>query len=775
MGLGKTVQALALILARPSRDRFRKTTLIVAPVSLLKQWQQEIQTKVKPGYKLKTLIFHGQAKRGMTVARLLTYDIVLTTYGTVTWEYKCRKKSKKPKIILAPDAIFHRVILDEAHNIKNRNSKTSIAVSDIKATYRLCMTGTPFMNRAEEIFSLIRFLRIAPYNVWEVFKWDINRPITSPNEHMHNTALKKLQALFRSITLRRTKASMLDGKPILRLPTLTREETMTKFNEEQQAFYEALEKKQQLKMNEFIRAGTAMRKYTYILVLLLRLRQACCHPHLIRDFGIPEGAQLGSDEMRNLALDLDDGIVQRLKEQAEFECPICNEITPSPLILYPCGHPICSTCFSALMEVREPNSEEEYSCPHSGCDSEIDPERVICHCYFAEVHMPDKSGSESSGGDDSDGFESLDEEDDEVDTRGNLKGFVVSDDEEAEVDSKESDIDDHTPEVKPRKPSMSMDEVWKDVSQHKDSTKETTAQDSDKDDSDNDSLESLEAIWRRVEAMKNTSKDKLAQAKKEADMSESVPSISEHKKAPRAGEKRKRPSGGNVSRPRKKRKSGGRPKERRHKNKKEFTSLAALKKASSSNATAKAKYLKRLRQDWVPSAKINKTMEILCSIRDRNPNEKTLVFSLWTSFLDLLEIPVYDQGFRYTRYDGTMHPSDRDGAVKEFMKKPGVQIMLVSLTAGNAGLNLTEATQVIILEPFWNPFVEDQAIDRAHRIGQKRDVTVHRVLIEGTVEDRIRKLQESKRKLVNAALSEEGAQSMGRLNLSQLRGLFGLR
>ena len=95
--------------------------------------------------------------------------------------------------------------------------------------------------------------------------------------------------------------------------------------------------------------------------------------------------------------------------------------------------------------------------------------------------------------------------------------------------------------------------------------------------------------------------------------------------------------------------------------------------------------------------------------------------------------------------------------------------------AGNAGLNLTAATNVIILEPFWNPFVEDQAIDRAHRIGQKHPVTVHRVLIAGTVEDRIQELQEKKRRLVNAALDEEGAQSTGRLSVSELRGLFGIR
>lgn len=141
----------------------------------------------------------------------------------------------------------------------------------------------------------------------------------------------------------------------------------------------------------------------------------------------------------------------------------------------------------------------------------------------------------------------------------------------------------------------------------------------------------------------------------------------------------------------------------------------------------------------------------------------------------MLEIPVHDEGFVYQRYDGSMKPCERDEAVKAFMEKPDVQVMLVSLTAGNSGLNLTRASKVIMTEPFWNPYVEDQAVDRAHRIGQENEVTVHRTLVENTVEDRILALQDKKRKLVNAALSEEGAQGVSRLSVSELKGLFGLR
>ncbi len=98
--------------------------------------------------------------------------------------------------------------------------------------------------------------------------------------------------------------------------------------------------------------------------------------------------------------------------------------------------------------------------------------------------------------------------------------------------------------------------------------------------------------------------------------------------------------------------------------------------------------------------------------------------------------------------------------------------MLVSLKAGNSGLNLTAASQVIIFDPFWNPYIEEQAIDRAHRIGQLRPVQVHRLLVEDTVEDRIVQLQEKKRELIESALDENASRSIGRLGVRELAYLF---
>ena len=200
--------------------------------------------------------------------------------------------------------------------------------------------------------------------------------------------------------------------------------------------------------------------------------------------------------------------------------------------------------------------------------------------------------------------------------------------------------------------------------------------------------------------------------------------------------------------------------------------LAQLKKEGASNAKARRRYIARLRKEYIPSAKIEKTMEILQNVVENTDREKTIIFSQFTSLLDLVEIPILQAGWGFRRYDGSMTATARNEAVEEFTDKPNCRIMLVSLKAGNAGLNLVAASQVIILDPFWNPYIEEQAIDRAHRIGQLRRVEVHRILVPDTVEDRILQLQEKKREVIEGALDEKAAQTVSRLGERELAFLF---
>ncbi|HEY8943571.1 MAG TPA: DEAD/DEAH box helicase [Polyangiaceae bacterium] len=146
---------------------------------------------------------------------------------------------------------------------------------------------------------------------------------------------------------------------------------------------------------------------------------------------------------------------------------------------------------------------------------------------------------------------------------------------------------------------------------------------------------------------------------------------------------------------------------------------------------------------------------------------KALVFSQWTGLLDKVEPHLHAAGIRFTRLDGSTR--DRAGVVAEFQSEDGPPVMLVSLKAGGTGLNLTAADHVFLLDPWWNPAVEDQAADRAHRIGQDRPVMVYRMVAKDTVEERILALQERKRQLADVALGEtDHAQPITRAELLAL-------
>jgi superfamily II DNA or RNA helicase len=148
---------------------------------------------------------------------------------------------------------------------------------------------------------------------------------------------------------------------------------------------------------------------------------------------------------------------------------------------------------------------------------------------------------------------------------------------------------------------------------------------------------------------------------------------------------------------------------------------------------------------------------------------KALIFSQWTSLLDLVEPHLQNLNWNYLRIDGSTPAQDRSGIVDSFQKSSGPPFLLMTLKAGGVGLNLTAADHVFLLDPWWNPAAEDQAADRAHRIGQDRPVFVHRLVARDTVEERILALQESKRQSAAAALSGTGG---GTLTRDDLLGLI---
>lgn len=127
---------------------------------------------------MSVFIYHGRDKKTKNADRLYGYEIVITTYEIIAYEHrKPRPSGRAASPLFRDQKAFCRIILDDAHKIKNRRTACSKAVMDLKAEFRLCMTGTPFMNNTSEIFSLVCFLQIVPYCDWAHFSKDIDTPL----------------------------------------------------------------------------------------------------------------------------------------------------------------------------------------------------------------------------------------------------------------------------------------------------------------------------------------------------------------------------------------------------------------------------------------------------------------------------------------------------------------------------------------------------------------------------------------------------------------------
>jgi SWI/SNF-related matrix-associated actin-dependent regulator of chromatin subfamily A3 len=140
----------------------------------------------------------------------------------------------------------------------------------------------------------------------------------------------------------------------------------------------------------------------------------------------------------------------------------------------------------------------------------------------------------------------------------------------------------------------------------------------------------------------------------------------------------------------------------------------------------------------------------------RKPGTKTVIFSQWTTFLDLIQRQLIAHNYTFARIDGTMGPSARDAALTALETDPNCTIMLASLAVCSVGLNLVAANQVILADSWWAPAIEDQAIDRVHRLGQTRPTTVWRLVMDKSIEEKVLDIQADKRKLMMTAFREKG-------------------
>lgn len=176
-------------------------------------------------------------------------------------------------------------------------------------------------------------------------------------------------------------------------------------------------------------------------------------------------------------------------------------------------------------------------------------------------------------------------------------------------------------------------------------------------------------------------------------------------------------------------------------------------------------------ENWRSSTKIEYLVQELTRMKSRSALVKSIVFSQFVNFLEILRWRLERAGFRCVKIYGSMSISQRNAAIDAFNTNKDITVFLISLKAGGVALNLTEASHVFLMDLWWNPAVEEQAMDRIHRIGQHRPIRIHRVIIEDSIESRILALQSKKKALFESAV-ENNHTALQRLSEEDLEFLF---
>ncbi|KAJ5983561.1 hypothetical protein N7481_005660 [Penicillium waksmanii] len=659
MGLGKTVQAIALMLQNnkseyehgdkfdssaakkddyaPSSAKLSKTTLVVAPLALIKQWEGEILDKIEKTHRLRVCVYHG-TNRAKTATSLGDYDVVITTYGTLTSESgtAAADKAKKSGIF---SVYWYRIILDEAHTIKNRNAKATQAAYSLDAKFRWCLTGTPMQNNLDELQSLIRFLRIKPYDELAAWRDQISRPL---NNGRGGLAIQRLQVYLKAFMKRRTK-------------------DVLKNNDN----FKAGAGEKQKKSNGFhiVKREVIRLDYAGALVLLLRLRQACNHPDLVK-------SDLAADK---------DVLLQNGNNGSQSKETKSNELD-DVADLFGALSVVTKKCDVCQTELSQEEGKSGASrC--SECEGNLNTD-------FMTKPKKDKSKKKKAHRHHKEAAPEADSQ--AARSRKNRRVILDSDDEEGEEEAEWIVPEDKRDMPNLGKAGGSEDENaegggdWLGVS------------DSDTEDEiDSPSRKKSQPI------ILSDSEDGTASESE----SESDEDIYE-------------------------------------------TPIAA--------------------DDVLPSTKIRHLMKIL---NKESADYKFIVFSVFTSMLDKVEPFLKRSNIGFARYDGGMRNDHREASLNKLRNNSGTRVLLCSLRAGALGLNLTAASRVVIMEPFWNPFVEEQAIDRVHRLNQTVDVKIYRMIIKNSVEERIVDLQNRKRELANMTI--EGKSAAGKLTMRDMMALFG--
>jgi len=259
MGLGKTVQTLAHIQKEKMARRMKEPCLIIAPTSLMGNWRREA-SEFTPN--LTTLVLQGSDRR-QNFEKIDQHDLILTTYPLIVRDFEVLSKLK-----------FYYIILDEAQNIKNPKAKASQLIKSLQSEHRLALTGTPMENHLGEMWSIFDFLMPGFLASETSFKKKYRTPI---EKHGDSELSNMLARRVKPFLLRRTKERVAKELP----PKTTFIRTAV-FSKSQSALYEAIRLSMEKKIMQVLASKGLNRSHITILDALLKLRQICCHPQLLK-------------------------------------------------------------------------------------------------------------------------------------------------------------------------------------------------------------------------------------------------------------------------------------------------------------------------------------------------------------------------------------------------------------------------------------------------------------------------------------------------------------
>ncbi|KAH3097275.1 hypothetical protein KXW41_008317, partial [Aspergillus fumigatus] len=288
-----------------------------------------------------------------------------------------------------------------AQCIKNARSKTAMACCEVAATYRWCLSGTPLMNHLGELYSLLKFLRIQPYVNTDSFNSILKSESIGRGNDAETARDMQLQGFLKTIMLRRTKSTILNGRPIVELPSVTIEDVYVALTEEERCTYAVLESFTQRHVQRYLNNGGEQRKIPNVLSLLQYLRQACCHILLLSGAALTALQSSRSEEHLAVnALCLPEEVVTRLRDNETIsQCPVCLERAYSPIIFSPCGHSVCLACFGKMCSTTAPEGASTevpvgFRC-HS-CRVTVDLQKVTDYSSFVRSHNFSTSNQGSS-------------------------------------------------------------------------------------------------------------------------------------------------------------------------------------------------------------------------------------------------------------------------------------------------------------------------------------------------------------------------------------------